>query len=779
MNIATLFCTCRGEIGSHLDLEKLKEFCESQPDVKLAKISEASCSIHDQDDIFKLIKDNKINSVLFIGCSPKYYEDKFQHIFFENAKINPGLVKFVNLREHLAWANRENSREQLLEKAYKLIEAGLEQLRNTHPIKTEIVPNLKSVLVIGGGISGIHASLSLAKQGFHVYLVEKEPYLGGAQLLMSKAFPRDECSACAITPIINSLSRTPGIDVYPSSEVVQVKGRTGNYIVTLKQIPRFVNNNCNNCGQCTHVCPNKVLDEYNCNLVERKVINLPNFDTFPKLPFIGIEDVKFCRKECSTKLCLKVCDVRAIDLDEKPKKIDLNVGGIITAIGYDMYIPMEYGYGKSKDILTLQEFERILVSNGIYSGEILKPSTKQPPKSIAFILCVGARQPAKIPYCSRYCCMATATAIKQTVEKLPDCKIYVFYRDIYAIGKQGDDYIKDVQKSPNVEWIRAVPDYTVGEIEDESELLTLRLTVAGGRLNIPFDMIVLTTPMIPSRDTEKLREVMGLAKTPEGFFKEADMMLAPVSTYDEGKCLAGACIGPRTINEAVVDGYAAAASISRVLSGDEITQFIKISEVDETICGGEGLCVKTCFFHAATIDKEKRISVVDQTLCRGCGNCVAACPTGARDLIIYPSEAIYHSIDVLSQYKPPNGPKILGLLCDGCAYPAADQVGLSGKSFPINLSIMRVPCSGRIDPRFILYAIEKGFDGIILGGCHPENCQYIGGNYDLEKRVDLLKELLRARGLSEDYVRVLFISYLESDKFIEEIENYVQILTNR
>lgn len=779
MNIGAIFCSCRGEIDKNFSLKDVKDYCDNDEDVKFSEIYQASCSIHEQEDMFKKINEHGIEGLLFIGCSPKYYEKLFDKIFFEKSKINPGLIKFVNFREQLSWAHRDQKPEKIGEKAKFVIKAALEELKNAKPIHTEKIPNLKSALVIGGGISGIHASLALANQGHHVYLVEKSPYLGGIQLQMSKTFPRDECSACAITPIINTLFRTPNIDILPLSEVIRLRGRTGNFVVTIKQNPRFVKEICTNCHECINVCNHNVPDEYNFKLIDRKTITLPRFDTFPKLPFISQKDITYCRIECKSKLCTKVCDIKAINLDEESKEIEINVGGIITAIGYDIYQPNEYGYGKSKDVLTLEDYERVLVSTGVFNGEILRPSNRETPKNIAFILCVGARQQNKIPYCSRYCCMATASAIKQTVEKLPDTKIYVFYRDIYALGKVGEEYIKESQNFPNVEWIRTVPEHfglKSKDVENERDVLTLKINVSGGKLDISFDMVILATPMIPTNDTEDIREILGLSKTPEGFFKEADLMLAPVSTYDDGKYLAGTCIGPRTINESIVDGYAAATGISRVLSGDEITQFVTISDVDESICGGEGLCVKTCYFHACTIDEEKKISVVDPTLCRGCGNCVAACPTGARDLLIYPTESYYKSIEMLSEYKPPEGPKILGLLCDGCAYPAADQVGLGGKVFPLNLSIVRVPCSGRIDPRFVLYAIEKGFDGIILGACYPENCQFFGGNYDLEKRVDLLKELLHSRGINEKRIKLLFVSYLESEKFVKEVNSFVQNL---
>ena len=171
MDIGAIFCTCRGEIGSHLNLEKLKEIVKKEPDVKFAEIFEASCSIHDQETVIKNLYGNGVQALLFIGCSPKYYETQFQEIFFDKMNINPGLIKFANIREQVAWAHRKQDEEVLIEKASNVVSAALEQLRSAKDIETEKVPNLKSVLVIGGGISGIHATLALANQGYYVYLI--------------------------------------------------------------------------------------------------------------------------------------------------------------------------------------------------------------------------------------------------------------------------------------------------------------------------------------------------------------------------------------------------------------------------------------------------------------------------------------------------------------------------------------------------------------------------------------------------------------------------------
>jgi heterodisulfide reductase subunit A len=772
MNIAIIFCSCRNAISRYIDLEPIRKEVIGEKDVVAAKILQGSCSIGDQESIVKVIKEKQANALIFVGCSPQYYEKQFQDIFFKNININPGMIKFVNIREQLVWVHKDQTEIALREKAMVMIRAALAEVRASKPIGIEKITNLKSALVIGGGISGMYATISLANQGFHVDLVEKSPYLGGRQLLMSKAFPRDDCSSCSMAPLINNVARLPNVRIHTNSVIKKVKGRSGHYMVTITQNPRYIEKSCTNCGQCMSVCPQYVENEYNYGLDTRKTLFHPTFGAFPIIPFINERDINYCRDECK-QLCTKVCDTKSINLHMTPQDFEIETGAIITAIGYDMYQPDEYGYGTNRDILTIEQFERLLVSNGVYEGKVLKPSNRQPPKSIGFILCVGARQSNKVPYCSRYCCMATATAIKQAIEVLPNTKIYVFYRDIYAMGKSGEDYIKEVQAMKNVEWIRTIPEFIP---DPEGKEINLQVYVAGGKLIMPFDMLVLVTPMVPNKDTEQIREIMGLSKTPEGYFKESDPLFSPIETYEEGKILAGSCIGPRTINECVVDGYAAASSVSRLLSGEIITQFVKISDVDKKVCGGCGICVKTCLFHACSIDETNKLSITDPSLCRGCGNCVAACPSGARDLLFSPTQSIYNYIDQLAKYKPPTGPKILGMLCEGCAYPAADTVGLSGLNYPINISSIRVPCSCRIDPRFVLHGLEQQFDGVLIGACHPENCQYIGGNYDMERRMDLLKTILQTKGISEQRVRVLFVSYLEGNRFKKDVEEFINIL---
>jgi len=763
------FCRCRGEIANNIDLENMKD--EIGPEVAYSVIHNSLCSAEGEKQIKESIGKYKLDSVVISACSPTHYETIFRN-WAQEAGVNPGKTGFANIRENSAWVHARDSRSEATKKAYYLTLAKVESLASSELFELKTISTERSLLVIGGGVSGIRIASRMAEVGdYSIHLVEKSAFLGGSQIKFSKSFPRDECSYCAITPMISNVLSSEHVNIHTFSEIIDVKGRVGDYTVSIKHHPTHVDpDKCTFCGKCQKVCIKDVPDEFNFNLVNRKAIYMPSFDIQPRSCFIAESDVDFCLNECN-KPCIDACPSEAINFADEPEIKEIRVGAIVSAIGYDTYIPKEgeFGYGPSNDVLTLLEYERMLAADGIFDGEIKKISDNKPPKTVAFVLCVGSRQ-KDAPYCSIYCCMATASAVRQTRHKLPDAKIYVFFRDLFATGKFGDEYLKLTQQVSNSEWIRSIPEY----IETGGQKY-LGINIGGGKVDLPVDLIVLATGMKPNADSNELRVILGLEKTQEGFFREEDVLLNPVSTHDKGKYLAGACLGPKTINQAITDADSVVAAVMSVIGKGKIDIPIFISEVDESLCGACGTCVKTCLFHAASIDEERGISIVDESLCRGCGNCVVACPTGARDLLYYSDNYFRSHIDVLSRYKT-EGKKILAFMCKSCGYEACDNIGLSGNVYPPGFMIVRSPCTGRIDTQFILEAFEHGFDGVFIGGCHEQSCSFIGGNYDLERRSDLLKPLLISAGIHPKRVKVVWTSPMEIKRFNGEINGFFKTL---
>ncbi len=772
MKIGVFLCQCRGEVSQNLDMTSLSEFAKENEEVAYAEIHTALCSSSSYENIKKVINDHKIDRVVIAACSPKYYEDIFRKII-ESAGLNPGNLAMANIREQCAWPHR-NDPDACLSKAKLILLEAVEKVKLSQPINLEQSSVKKSVLVVGGGIAGIHAALSLAEQGLEVQLVEQRAVIGGDQVRFAKAFPRDECSPCAFAPIITRLVHNENIKLHTLSEVVEVGGRVGEYTVKIKKNPRFVDESkCTNCGDCTTVCPNEVTNPYEFNLGEHKRIHLPYDEAHPHCHVVEPSTIEDCRTNCH-RYCEKICSVDAVNLDEQPKEEKFIVGGIIIATGYKLYEPTEFNYTESKNVVTLAEYERIVAPDGVTEGKIQRLSDNKTPKSMAFILCVGSRDPQTNPYCSKYCCMATATLISQTKERNPDTKIYVFYKDIQTVGKMGDDYVRRTQEAEGVEWIRAIP--TSSRLIDDDRL-SLRVDANGGLLDIDVDMVVLANGMEPNKGADNLRKVIGLDKNEDGFYRESDIMLNPVSTFDPGKYICGTCVGPKAIAETITEARSAAASCASVLGTDKITQEVLVSKVNESLCGNCKVCLRTCPFGAVTIDAQKGVSVTDNTLCRGCGNCVSACPSGARDLIMYPNKYYSKGIDVLSRFET-DEPKILVFACNGCGYPAVDQSAQIGESYPPNVLVIRVPCAGRIDSQYIEYAFSKGFEGVFIGMCHLGSCHFVVGNEDLMKRMDLLVALLEAKGIDKKRLKMSEISPTEGKKFITDIKDFMKIIQN-
>ncbi|MCY3411163.1 MAG: hydrogenase iron-sulfur subunit [Candidatus Heimdallarchaeota archaeon] len=765
---ALFICKCRGEVSNFINLDKLEKEFKNHENIAFTHLSNSLCDAVERQNIHNLLRDEKPDGLILAGCSPRYYEQYFRSLATK-AGMNAGKVTFANIREQVAWVHKEQPVELISNKAKTAIEVAIDTLRNTENFIATKVNISKSVVIIGAGIGGLQTALSIARtmNDVTIHLIEKEAFIGGPQLKYSKAFPRDECSACAISPLISELSTYENVIIHDKTEVETCVGRVGDYRVGIVKKPRYVTDDCIACGKCEEVCPKVIIQD----LVEvHKAVYLPFKGSIPIKYNIDEANWGYCISECSQP-CLKACPVDAINLEMMREETVINAGIVVIATGADVGYPSRednpYGYGEIDDVLTLHQYEKLLATNSRWKGEVkLMSDETKAPKSIAFILCVDR---GTLGYCSKYCCLSTAAAIRQTIEKLPNVKIYVFYQDQFADSKYGDDYIKSTKKFTNVQWIRSIP----RQINND-ERITVSVPVSGGQLEVDIDLLILATGLKPPKKTPFLRHIFGLDASREGFFSEFDLLFSPVSTLDVGKFVIGTSSGPKTIPETTISAYAAAAQINNLLNREVLELPISITEVNKDLCSGCGTCIKTCPYHANSINLDENVAVVDISRCRGCGNCVTSCPAKARDLIEFSDKAILGAIDLLGDQMIRSGEvSMLGFLCNGCGYSTADNVGLSGAGlrYSPNFSVIRVPCSGRVDARHMLHALTK-FDGVLIGACKIHSCQYSVGNFDAQKRVFLLKGTLQAANINPVRLMIEYFSPTEVEKFTETVNTF-------
>jgi len=446
-------------------------------------------------------------------------------------------------------------------------------------------------LVIGGGIAGIQAALDIADAGYKVYLVEREPSVGGRMAQLDKTFPTLDCSSCILTPKMVDVGQHPNIELMTYSEVVSVglvDWETGELVdggtqestdqpanlptfrVRVRKKPRYVDvDKCTGCGLCAAACRMKgrVISRFDEGIVKRSAIYVP----FPQaVPLKYTVDPTAClyltRGRCGkTFLCKEACPAGAIDFEQQEEFVDLEVGAIIVATGYDLIDPRlkpEFAYGVYPEVMTGIEFERLSSASGPTMGEITVNGKE--PKDVVFIKCVGSRDPhAGVPYCSRVCCMYTAKHAHLVRDKIPDARITVFYMDVRAFGKGYEEFYDRV-KHERVLYRRGEP----AEVYRRGDKLVVLAedTLLGKPIEVEADLVVLATAVVPRTDAAEVAALLGLERSPDGFFQEAHPKLRPVDTQMDGVFLAGCCQGPKDIPDTVAQAKAAASSALGVLA---------------------------------------------------------------------------------------------------------------------------------------------------------------------------------------------------------------------
>ncbi len=646
--IGVYVCHCGGNISNVVDVDKVVTAVKKCPGVVLAKHFMFMCSEAGQKMIEEDIKQHNLNAIVVAACSPKLHEQTFRKAA-TRAGLNPYLVYHVNIREHVSWAHPDDP-ENATNKAIRHVKAGIEYVRYAKPRDKIRVKTVPKVLVVGGGIAGLRAALDLANAGITVYLVEKEPFLGGRVPQIWRAYPNGESGISVIKDIVEKVKNSQNIIVYTNAEVEKLSGYIGNFNVEVKIKPRYVVNDHPEMRKAIEVCPVEVPNEFDYGLTKRKAIYKPHPDAYPDLPVIDMDHCTRCGK------CLEIVG-DAIDLNQEPQKIKLNVGAIIVTTGFEPYRPKkgEYGYGEIQEVITLQEFERLLALNG---NSKLKFKGREI-KTIAFIYCVGSRQSASDTenpneYCSRYCCNATMFLTNKLMEKYPDVKVYHLYRDIRTYGKNEQYYLNacrmgavflkfDENEPPIV-------NKTNGKVTVRvKDILTRKMEI-----EIPVDLVVLVTGM-KARENGKLELLLKLQKGTDGFYKEVHPKLRPVETSRGGILIAGTSQGPKDITETLLSASAAAAKAATIVLQPYLELEPSVAEVNIDLCNASKLCIEECPTGAITLkeyDGKGEKAFVNEALCVGCGACVAVCPTEAIQLKLLSNTQLREMIKAMAQTEP-------------------------------------------------------------------------------------------------------------------------------
>jgi heterodisulfide reductase subunit A len=652
--IGVYICHCGTNIAGTVNIDEVREFASGLPGVVTARDYKFTCSEPGQLQIKEDVQNLGLNRVVVAACSPRMHEITFRKAVAE-AGLNPYLLQIANIREQCSWVHKDGN---TTEKAKALIHAAVQRASLLEVLERKEVPVTPSVLVIGGGIAGIQAALNIADSNHKVYLVERDPSIGGRMIQLDKTFPTLDCSACILTPKMAAVGSHPNIELMTYSEVEEVSGYIGNFKVKVRKKPRYVDPGvCTGCGVCMEKCPWKTDSEYDMGLGKRKAIYTPFPQAVPNVPVIDTKTCVFFLKG-TCKACEKFCPTGAIAWDQKEEVVELEVGAIIVATGYDLFDPSpltQYGYKRLDNVLTSLEFERMCNATGPTGGElVLKDGSA--PQSVAIIHCVGSRDRNYYEYCSRVCCMY-ALKFSHLIREKTEADVYQIYIDMRCFGKGFEEFYNRLADE-GVHFVRGkvaqVTDQAVSDGEKGKLVVVSEDTLLGRMVRIPVDMVILCPAMIPRADVEEMARRLILSRGADGFFLEKHPKLEPVATVNDGVFIVGCAQGPKDIPDTVAQASAGAAEALSLIDRGKVEIEAATAVVDDKLCSGCKVCLALCPYNAITFDEERKVSQISDILCKGCGVCVAACPAAAITGRHFTDKQILAEIEgLLADIKPP------------------------------------------------------------------------------------------------------------------------------
>ena len=641
-------CHCGSNIAGTVDVEEVAKWAGANiEDVAVSRDYKFMCSSPGQQIIEEDIKNHGLSRVVVAACSPLLHEKTFRQVC-QNAGLNPYLFQMANIREHVSWVTKDKA--AATEKAKALVAAAAERVKRQEPLKPMQVEVNPATLVVGGGIAGLQATLELADAGYPVYLVEREPSIGGHMAQFDKTFPTLDCSACILTPKMSEVGQHENVTLLTYSELEEVSGSIGSFRAKIRKKARYVKEDvCTGCGLCAEKCPKKVTDHaFEAGLGQRKAIYTPFPQAVPRVPVIDTDScIWFQREKC--RACEKLCPTGAIDFDQEDEIVEVEVGNIILATGWKLFdctrLP-QYGYGRLPNVYTAMEFERMCNAAGPTGGKIVLRDGKTEPEAVAIIHCVGSRDANHNSYCSNICCMAALKFGHLALEKTR-ADVYSFYIDLRTNHKDYEEFYQRLL-GEGMHFVRGkVAEVTNADrmpFENGKLIVQAEDTLLGRQRRVPVDMVILMGALEPQADAQEMGRKCGVSCGATGWFTERHPKLDPVATATDGIFVAGVCQGPKDIPASVAQGAAAAARVQGMIARGTVTIEPITASIDEERCSGCRICNGLCPYSAIEFDQEKQVSRVNTPLCKGCGTCVAACPTGVISGAHFTDEQIFAEI---------------------------------------------------------------------------------------------------------------------------------------
>ncbi|TXT59424.1 MAG: 4Fe-4S ferredoxin [Promethearchaeota archaeon] len=546
IRVGVFVCHCGSNIGGIIDCKKLAEYSRTLPSVVYSEDNLYTCSENGLKSIKNAIKEHDLNRVVVASCTPRTHEPLFRDTI-EEAGMNKYLFNFINIRDQCTWVHSKSPNEAY-RKAEDLVRMGVAKAVKLEPLEDIVVDINHEALVIGGGVAGMKAAVTLSKFGYKTYLIEKKRHLGGRLKSLYKVFPNDEKASEIMNDLVREIKDSDNIIVFYSSEIDKINGFIGNYDVYVKHSGNSEN---------------------------------------------------------------------------------LKVGVIIVAVGSQVFKPIGiFGYDGKKRITQL-ELEKNLQNNEIDA------------KNVVMIQCVGAKN-EKREYCSNVCCM---TAMKNALilkEKCSDINITILFRDLFTPGVVYEDYYNKSREN-GILFSR----YTLENPPVvESDKVRVFNQSIGGLLEIPYDLLVLSTPMVANEDNSKLAQQLKVPLEKNKFFLEAHVKLRPVDFATDGIYIAGSAKWPVSIAESISQGLAAASRANTILSHAQIEvegATATLPEWNKDLCKGCEVCIEICPYNAIKKNEDDEIIII-KALCKGCGVCGATCTKKAITIKHFTNEQINSEI---------------------------------------------------------------------------------------------------------------------------------------